>query len=441
MLTDYARANGTNGTELWNTARLQTYLANVGSPFDSGPTICRCETLTAELLGDAPYTTPGDVANPAPWFDVDYDHSAEFLGFLPLTLQGVDDNPRARNVTGAVGGGGVFSPARDLPRTITVTGVLIGSTCCGADYGLHYLSEVLNSCATQACDGGCIDMFSCCPDEGMTAAQFQAKYGRSFRRASLVSGPTVTNRSGSGNCPTGGCTGGELIDVEFIIVAANPWAWTDPDPKLEVNFPVAGQGDCVEWCVDSVDGMCDGEPCLFRDCAAGSQCADPLLPVITPPRPTAPESVFCTALVAERECYALDLTDRPRWSEDVPIVTVDAGSLDLRNVRVTFYENPNPALPCGDTVDLVLCAPVNDFYISYLASGSSITIDGRTGQATLFCVGDCIPATTVYGSSDGAPLTVQPLTCASYCVCIEADSNFPTAPDATVTIETSGRGL
>lgn len=437
MLTDYATASG---TELWNTTRLQAYLTNIGSPFDSGPNVCRCETLTAELLGDpAPYTTP--TADPAPWYDVDYDHSAEFLGFLPLTLQGIDDNPRARNVTNAVGGGGVFSPVRDLPRTITVTGVLIGSTCCGADYGLHYLTEVLNSCGVGRCDGGCFDMFSCCPEEGMTAVQFKAKYGRSFLRTSLVSGPTVTNRSGAGNCPTSGCSGGELIEVEFVLVAATPWAWTDPAPKLEVNFPETGTGGCTIWCLDSVDGMCGVQPCLFADCTAGSQCGDPLIASVSPPRPTAPESVFCMPLVGDRECYTLDLTDRPRWSEDVPIVTIDAGALDLRNVRVTFYENPDPAIPCDVTVDRMLCAPVNDFHISYLASGSTIVIDGRTGQATMSCRGDCLPASTVYGSVDGAPLTVSPLTCASYCVCIEVDANFPPADNATVTIETSGRGL
>ena len=438
MLTDYAES-GTG--ELWNTARLQAYLTNVGSPFDTGPDICNCETLTAAVLGDEPYDTP--TADPAPWYDVDVDQSAKFLGFLPLSIEGLDDNPRARNVTNVVGGGGVFGPARDLPRTITVTGLLLGTSCCGVDYGMHYLTEVLNSCAGDGCGGTCLSMYACCPEPGLTPEQFNAKHRRNFVRTALVSGPTVVarNATGGGSCSTGGCSGADILQVEFVLVAGIPWAWTDPAPVLDVTVPMSGQGDCVEWCLDATDGVCEGEPCLFRDCTDPEQCQDPLHPQVVPPQPSAPETVFCTPLVPERACYSIDLTDRPRWSEDLPIVTVDSGGAPLRNVRVTFYENPNPALPCDSTADSMLCNPTTDIYITYIPPNSQVIVDGRTGQATLTCVGRCVPATTVYGSSDGAPLTVNALTCASYCVCIETDSNFPPAEDATVSIEITGKGL
>lgn len=439
MLTDYAESSG---SELWNTARLAAYMAALGSPFDSGPEICRCASLTPEIIDgpDTVYATPA--ADPAPWYDADVTESGEFLGFLPLSITGLDDNPRSRSVTGAVGGGGVFGPARDQPRTMVVTGVLLGTSCCAVEYGRHYLAELLASCVGDGCDGDCLSMFLCCPDPGMTEAQFKAKYRRTFQRVALVDGPTVVSRQGTGggSC-AGSCTGSDILTVEFTLVAATPWAWTDLTPVLDVTAPMSGTGDCVEWCLDAVNGECDGEPCLFRDCVDPELCGDPLFPAVTPPQPSAPETVFCTPLVPERACYAVDLSDRPRWSEDFPVITIEAGGSDLRNIRVTFYENPDPTTPCDQWADDLMCSPVNDVHVTYVPAGSSVTVDGRTGQATMTCVGRCLPATTVYGDADGAPLSVKGLTCAGYCICIETDSNFPPAEDATVSIEISGRGL
>lgn len=440
MLTDYAAAND---SELWNTARLQAYLTNVGSPFDTGPEICRCPTLTAEILGDDPYTTPDAEEGPAPWYDPAVPESAQFLGFLPLSVDGIDDNPRARTVSAAVGGGGVFGPTRAKPRTIVVSGVLIGSTCCGAEYGLNYLGEVLASCSGSTCDGDCLRMYNCCPDPGLTPAQFNAAHRRTFRRTSVVDGPTVTRRRTSGSCANSNCAAGaELIDIEFTIVAATPWAWTDAQPALDVGFPVGGTGDCIEWCVSSsTSGTCEGEPCLFFDCGASVDCArDPLLPAVAPPRPTLPSTAFCVALAPETACYELDLTDRPRWSDDVPIISIFSSTTALRNVRVTFYEKPSDTETCDDSTDDFSCVPANEFNILYMPPFSNVTIDGQTGRALIDCGDGCQPATSVYGDSDGGPIIINGMNCALYCVCISVDNTLPVSPGATISIELSGRG-
>lgn len=438
MLNDYAASDG---QELWNLTRLQAYLTNVGSPFDTGPGVCGCDTLTPELVGGTGTAYVDPETDEAPWYDPDVPQSAEFLGFLPTAVSGTEDNPRSRNVTNAVGGGGVFGPVRALPRTITVTGTLIGTSCCGVDYGLHYLTEALQSCTGADCDGSCLTMFDCCPAPGLTPAQFNAAHRRTFRRAALVSGPTVTNRSSTNvPCSGNGCRGGDLVDIEFVIVAATPWAWTDPEPKLDVSLPVVDD-ECVEWCLDSVDGVCEGEPCLFADCVDDTSCQDPLDTFAVPPQPSIPTTTFCVPLVPNRACYSVDLSDRPRWSEDYPIVSVSAGDADLRNVRVVMYENLDPSQPCDDQADMSLCRPVNDFYITYIPAGSSVTIDGQVNKAMLYCNNDCSPATTVYGDADGGPLSIEPLTCAGCCVCIEVDGNFPPAADARVTLDVSGRGL
>lgn len=444
MLTDYAAAAD---TEVWNTGRLQAYLTNVGSPFATGPGICTCDSLTPEVLGlgFSAYQTPA--LDPAPWYDIDLAVSGQFLGFMPLSVAGVDDNPRARTVSNAVGGGGVFGPVRDLPRTITVTGVLIGTTCCGAEYGLHWLSEALSGCTGDACDGDCFTMYQCCPDPGMTADQFNAAYRRTFRRTSLVSGPTVVRRDGNGACASGNCAaGGDLITVEFVLVAAKPWAWTDPIPLLDVNLPIGGPGSpCINWCLrDPVTdtGACDESECLFGDCTVDTTCGDPMYPVPSPPQPSAPLTAFCVPLGTEQACYDVDLSDRPEWSSDVPMITLEAGSSALRNVRITVYTKPaGTLLNCAAIADADRCDPLEEFVVTYMPAGSVLTLDGEVGRAIIDCNDVCQTATTVYGDQNGGPVLFAEMGCATYCVCIETDPAYPPAADAEMSFSVAGRGL
>ncbi|MET7572954.1 hypothetical protein ABZT04_31335 [Streptomyces sp. NPDC005492] len=67
-----------------------------------------CPTLTAEMLGDEPYTTPA--ADQAPWYDPNVPASEDFAGLLVLSMDGIDDYPVKRSVTNAVTGGGVLGP-------------------------------------------------------------------------------------------------------------------------------------------------------------------------------------------------------------------------------------------------------------------------------------------------------------------------------------------
>lgn len=444
MLNDYASANG---TEVWNTTRLQAYLTNVGSPFDGGPGICTCPTLTAEVLGDEPYTTPDAEAGPAPWYDPAVPESAEFLGFLPLTVAGADDNPRRRSVSNAVGGGGVFGPTREQPRNIVVTGVLIGFTCCGAQYGMQFLSELLSGCTGDTCDGDCFAMYNCCPDEGLTPEQFNAVHRRTFRRTSLVEGPTETGRRSTGDCGRSSCAAGaELIEVEFVLVAASPWAWTDPIPVLEVTPPIADQTECVDWCLPGgtdPDHDCDPSTCLFQACVTpGDPYADPRTVIPLPPQPTVPAGSFCAPLVPERACYDIDLSARPQWASDAPLVEIYAGAYELRNVRVTWYEKPDGFTgTCGELADSNLCNFVQDFTVTYVPPRGTLTLDGAIGRAVVTAGGQgCRTASTAYGNQNGGPVDVTDLTCATYCVCIETDSDSPPAADAVVRISVLGKG-
>lgn len=445
MIPDYLSAGG---NEIFNVVRTQAYLQNVGSPFTTGASWCSCPTLTPALLGeeDGAYTTPA--TDPAPWYDADLPESADFLGFLPTSVTGLEDNPRARNVTNGVGGGGVFGPSRDLPRTITVTGLLIGASCCGAEYGVHVLAEALAGCTGDSCDGDCVEMFNCCPDAAMTRPAFLAAHRRTFRRTALVSGPTIISRTGSGEgCARGTCgANGDIIEVEFVLVAASPWPWTDPIEYLDVNLPIGGSGACIQWCLSHAvgdnDPVCVAGECVHAPCkAAVDACADPTRPVPTPPSPTAPDAGFCIPIASERACYTVDLTSRPQWSGDVPVITVLAGSSELRNVEIAMFEKQTGTTQtCEEIADAQRCDPLNYFFITYIPAGGAVTIDGQIARATAECEGDCRTASTVFGSADGGPVKIREITCSQFCLCISTDPQFPPAADASVTLSMSGRG-
>lgn len=445
MLNDYASVGG---IEAWNNGRTQAYLRNIGSPFTSGPDICNCDSLTPAVLGLDIETYQTPALDPAPWYDADYPVSGEYLGFLPLSVVGVDNNPRGRSVSNAVGGGGVFGPVRNLPRTITVTGLILGSTCCGAEYGLHFLSEVLSGCTGSACDGDCFEMYSCCPEgEELTPVQFNAKYRRTFRRTALVSGPTVVQRNGTGACASGGCAGGgDIITVEFVLVAANPWAWADEVPLLDVPLPIPAEDTpCIDWCLrDPVTntGDCDEDECLFGDCVETSDCGDPLTAIPAPPQPTTPLTSFCVPLGTERECYEIDLSDRPGWSSDVPMIKLESGSSELRNVRILMFAKPaGSLLNCEAIAEANHCDPVNEFVVTYMPAGAVLTLDGQVGKALIVCNDVCQVSTTTYGDQNGGPVRFNELGCATYCLCIETDPNYPPATDASLSFSISGRGL
>ncbi|MFI2300184.1 hypothetical protein ACH5AL_15275 [Actinacidiphila glaucinigra] len=441
MTADWYMAYG--GVEVANHARLGVYLQTVGSPLTSAGA-CGCPTVGAEQLGDLPYTTPDDADSPAPWYDPDVPESTDFAGIMVLEMSGIDDFPVRRNVTGGIIGGGSIGPARALPRTITVTALVLGATCCGVEYGLHWLGEVLQGCTGSACDGDCLTLYSCCPgEEDLTPEQFNAEHRRTLRRVALVDGPNVVARSGTG-CATGDCqSGADIITVEFVLTAAMPWLWTDTTPVLEVAPPGDDSTDCIDWCVHAPDGPgCDG-PCRFAPCPdPTAACADPRCAPPPPPTPTLPsETCYCLPVAVERECYDLDLTDRPAWSTDAPMITVRAGSSDLRNLTLEIFERAagDEALTPGEVADLYRCTPYSAFHVTYVPAGGALTLDGQVGRATVECGGVCESSPDVYGR-EGLPPTWRTLGCASYVICLTSDVSNPPSPSAMVSVGVSGRG-
>ncbi|MFD3848198.1 hypothetical protein ACFWVB_20195 [Streptomyces microflavus] len=460
------------GVEVANAARLNAYLETeaVGSPLTQA-SVCVCPTLTAEVLGDEPYVDPA--TDDAPWYDASVPESAEFAGFLVLSMEGLDEFPVRRSVTNAITGGGVLGPARVLPRTIVVTGILLGATCCGVEYGWHWLQEVLQGCTGQQCGGDCMDLFACCPAEEMTEAEFQSAHGRRLREVALVDGPRVTDRIGNGCTAGGECSSGaDILTVEFTLVAATPWLYTDPLPVLSTFLPLDESGDCITWCLKGGPTVCievssgciigapvvaagscgdvewpvDDYPCasvcrLAACVDATESCSDSACQPPAPPTVAELGTCFCVPLAVERDCYDVDLTGQPAWSVDTPTFTIIAGSKEVRNVRITVYERTEKevALTLDQLTALKRCSPLAEFIVTYVPAGGTLTLDGQVGRALISCGGRCQTSPDVYGA-DGGPVVFPRMDCARYVVCIETDVMNPPAPEAMFTLSLSGRG-
>ncbi|MFC8466012.1 hypothetical protein [Streptomyces sp. NPDC057250] len=432
------------GVEIANSTRLRAYLESVGSPLTSIGT-CLCPTLTPQVLGeeDGAYTNPAD--DEAPWYDEDVPESAEFAGFMVLSVDGLDTNPVARTVTTAVSGGASLGPLRIQPRTIVVTGILLGSTCCGVEYGLHWLSEALRGCAGGLCDGDCMSVYACCPGEGLTAAEFNRRHRRTLRRVALTDGPRVVSRVGDG-CTTGECQiGADIITVEFTLTAATPWLWTDTTDIFDAPASPGASTECIKWCVVDPAAEEPAEGC--GGCCRVGNCGDPSVTpddpsCVLPPTPTAPESCYCLPLAAERVCYELDLTDRPAWSVDVPMITVRPGSKNLERVTISIYERTpaHEGMTCAEISDEDRCEPHSVYHIQFAQAGTALILDGQVGRAVVECGDQCETSGDVYGH-EGGPPSWKPLDCGTYCVCIETDALRPPADDAEIVFGVSGRGL
>jgi hypothetical protein len=151
---------------------------------------------------------------------------------------------------------------------------------------------------------------------------------------------------------------------------------------------------------------------------------------------------FCNAIAVNEAAYPLDLTARPGWTDDVPVIGVYAGSSDLRRLTITLYERTavDAGLTCMELAEKRRCEPLAEWTVSYLAAGSELVLDGQTGRAVVYCGGTCQSAGSVFGR-DGAPPSWPDLGCAEYCVLLATDGITPPAPDARVSLAVSGKVL
>ncbi|MFI6289998.1 hypothetical protein ACIBEJ_00345 [Nonomuraea sp. NPDC050790] len=432
-----------SGVEVANAARVHAYAQAGLAPAHASVRDCGCAGL-ATILGDDPYTLPA--GDEAPWYDPAETSSGDFAGFLVLDVEGLDSAPVSRPVTNRLGEGAVIGRRRYGPRTITVTGVLVGRTACAVDYGQRWLASVLQgalACGPGACSGDDLEYMTCCPTEA--AAEGQCCPGpcttmtcgqgvfRTLRDVALLSEPTVQQRIGG--C---GCCPGELRQIQFQLVAGRPHALRPAVTVAEaVPWPPETPDDeCVRWstdpaCLDEA-GECAAQ--LPQPCPLDPNCPPPDLPEL--PLPNNP--CLCEPFTRRQVCVAIPESSAPIWADLVPLLEIYSGSDILRNIRIRFYPNPF-GVPYEELDPCAWCSEIN---ISYLPEGARLTMDSTRRTIYVQCPGRAdTPAEQIVSGPEGRPLSWPVLECGiPYLACISADSTT-IATDATVTVRTIVREI
>lgn len=424
------------GIELWNQERVSTYAANGWKP--AGMSVAACTTCGPELalgLGEpAMYANPG--TDKAPWFAASEPESFDFGGLYIMSVEGLGAGDFSRSSTARANGeGDLFGPPVQASPKIVVTGLLMARTCCGAQYGYRWLRNVLRGACGSDCDGCDLTFLECCPDWCEDAPEFVSyedclePYLRTLKGVSLISGPTITDRFGSTcGCGCASCDGGKLLQVTFTLSATQPCVFREPVViETGVMFDPQPVEPCPTWVLAGDDTDCSACPDP-ADCLADPNCT----PAPKPPSiPQATNPCVCAPLSRTRACIDMPFGTIPDFAEGVPIITVNSGSQELRQLSMSFNLNPLGL----DPDDLDPCDACGEVTLSHIPADSTFTMDGTTRTVTITCPGaDPVDATPLLGQGGGRlPFRFPEIACggASYTMCVIADADS-IAPDATV---------
>lgn len=234
------------GTEIANSSRFMTYVSEL-VPGLQVEDCYDCADL-GEILGDGPYNTP--LVDQPDWYSARNPDSADFCGFYPLEVEGIDDGTRTASVTELALDGAMVGAPRYASREIRVTGLLVGATDAAVTFGLRWLAKALEGSACRdatGCTGDHFCYYAACPpmctdspalddwdpdeggsplpfylcDDGMITTVARAcsvDYERTLYQVTLTSGPTVVEQYNS--------TCGAMLRIEFTLVAGVPFAFS-----------------------------------------------------------------------------------------------------------------------------------------------------------------------------------------------------------------------
>jgi hypothetical protein len=219
-----------------------------------------CAAAYTPSTSGAGYQAPH--LDPAPWYDPSLgsdpltNPSAQFLGVIISSVEGLDSTVERSMETRAVGvGGGAFGPQRALQRELRFTGTLYASTCRGMEYGMTWLTHTMQSQGCNAEGLATLELWTGCPDGGTNDIELQD--GRiQFRDTSLMSGPKYTD----GPWETRACY---LRQVEWTIGSESPYRYkcpVDKVPTSALNVAPSGDISICNWLSDSTRVAVRGYP-------------------------------------------------------------------------------------------------------------------------------------------------------------------------------------
>lgn len=395
MITDRAGWMAYDSTEIINSARLAAYLGTDQCLSGNTAVCVPCPDLVNEV-SDPPFFDP--VSDQAPWYDPAVPISGDFLGIGGIDIEGLWMQP-STVVNGVV------------VRDMSIRVILAGQNEAAVSYGLAWLAQALNGsyCPTGSCVGGQMCVAVACPTANAPDPV------RTLVDVYALEKPEVVSIFNSGPYI--------MWEVEFVMRSRNPGLYQDAQIQLEFN--AAGS---TRTTVNLLDA--------YSNCPTIVPCADdPLCP-----RPEIPEVPVApidacypvTDIEVYRQLVSVDGLSVPSWLELVPVVTINAGGADLRNVVVRFYQNPL-GLSCDDVITVDPCSACTDITVLYVPSGGQVVIDGRVRRALTTCLGGAVDVPALYGPG-GSTFSWPSFSC-GYGLCIEALASVGADVEATISVD------
>lgn len=296
-----------------------------------------------DSLGGADY----DLVATAPWYDAGYPESAEFAGFIPLSMPGLDDSTRESVVVEFVTDGGNSQNPRNKVLNIVASVAIIASTDRGAKYGKRWLDRRLRAAGTEMyCSGSELRYFDHGPDSyaglGELTPPLVHRRDVSLGRAATVTRKHLTS-----------CSSTWL--VSFTWNANDPYEYGDPVPMLE------GLGGAVSGSrvlASGTEAALVGQSCPKYDY---SPIYDPLFPALVE-APTAPDFypegwTPLPGATYKRFWARVDMEGLDSF-EAIPMIELTA-AVEARMTRVSFWR---PDVPPGSAA----CTPLWQVILTYI---------------------------------------------------------------------------
>jgi hypothetical protein len=370
---------------------------------------CRDVDDLHRALQDAPYVSPA--ADGAPWYRASNPVTGKFYGFYPTGgVRGVEDSTRTVTITELAGDGAIQSMPRHGSKEIRFRGLMFAEDEEGMEAGMTWLRAVLddNPCGGGGarCEGRDLFFYAVNPSAPTVGAALALadKHLRVMYRVEPLDGPRVVEKLN--------IRGGTVWEVEFLLNAGLPWAFTLPIPMTTTTNVVPAVWNEV-YCPTQTDA--------YDQLVVDPQDAG----VARPPRPPLIEPF---EMPAQWNRYSMVIAAQygERAGRIVPVVRLATGGSAARKVRVRFYRNNYNGA----------CDYEGEFFITYVPPNAVLTIDGPRKKMTVLVGGSEKPAGNLVVGSDGRPALWPTMSCnSSYFVVVDAVG----ALNATVTTDLSIR--
>lgn len=320
---------------------------------------------------------PGGVSDPvadeAPWAKGGSAISGEFFGGVINTLEGLYDSTQVGNSTELKDYGAVHHEPHFSAREILVAVTLYASTNRGLRFGLDWLKSVIDDsfCGTgfgADCNGMSLQWY--------TVDSSSASHLYEVMDVKVLQGVKEKGRPQHREL--------KAMEVEFILMAGSPFVFNMTPSWTASNIE---DGTATASVTEtSCDPQGDAYDELVTDPADGV--------VVRPPRPPSINPLPMPDTWTNRISLPLPESLTEEWAQVVFHVSIAATAV-RRHVRLRVY--PDSATPGS-------CGYSGEMYFTYIPTGSTIHVDGRTREIYLMKSGKRIPASNLVLGSAGRPL-------------------------------------